>query len=170
MRFETMPTSPLKLVIQQLRTASERDGAGKTDGELLTRFLSHRDNDALAVLVLRHAPMVWGVCRRLLRSPHDAEDAFQATFLVLIRKAATVLPREMVGNWLYGVAHQTAVRLRATAAKRGVREMQMMEMPEPAVAEARGDDLLLLLDQELSCLPEKYRALIVLCDLESKTR
>jgi RNA polymerase sigma factor (sigma-70 family) len=170
MRFETMPTSPLKLVIQQLRTASERDGAGKTDGELLTRFLSHRDNDALAALVHRHAPMVWGVCRRLLRSPHDAEDALQATFLVLVRKAATVLPREMVGNWLYGVAHQTAVRLRATAAKRGVREMQMMEMPEPVVAEARSDDLLLLLDQELSCLPEKYRVVIVLCDLESRTR
>ena len=165
-----MPTSPLKVVIQQLRAASERDGAGRTDGELLTRFLSHRDNDALAALVHRHAPMVWGVCRRLLRSPHDAEDAFQATFLVLVRKAATVMPREMVGNWLYGVAHQTAVRLRATAAKRGVREMQMMEMPEPVVAEARGDDLLLLLDQELSCLPEKYRVMIVLCDLEGKTR
>jgi RNA polymerase sigma factor (sigma-70 family) len=165
-----MSTSPLKLVIQQLRATSGRDGAGKTDGELLTRFLNHRDNDALAALVHRHAPMVWGVCRRLLRSPHDAEDAFQATFLVLVRKATTVMPREMVGNWLYGVAHQTAVRLRATAAKRGVREMQMMEMPEPVVAEARGDDLLLLLDQELSCLPEKYRVMIVLCDLESKTR
>jgi RNA polymerase sigma factor (sigma-70 family) len=165
-----MPTSPLKLVVQQLRTASERDGAGKTDGELLTRFLSYRDNDALAALVHRHAPMVWGVCRRLLRSPHDAEDAFQATFLVLVRKATTVMPREMVGNWLYGVAHQTAVRLRATAAKRGVREMQMIKMPEPVVAEARVDELLLLLDQELSCLPEKYRVMIVLCDLESKTR
>jgi RNA polymerase sigma factor (sigma-70 family) len=165
-----MPTSPLKLVIRQLRAATERDEAGRTDGELLTRFLSHRDNDALTALVHRHAPMVWGVCRRLLRSPHDAEDAFQATFLVLVRKAATIMPRQMVGNWLYGVAHQTAVRLRATAAKRGVREMQMMEMPEPVVAEARGNDLLLLLDLELSCLPEKYRVLIVLCDLESKTR
>lgn len=165
-----MPTSPLKLVIRRLRVATERNGAGTTDGELLTRFLSHRDNDALTTLVLRHAPMVWGVCRRLLRSPHDAEDAFQATFLVLVRKAATVMPREMVGNWLYGVAHQTAVRLRATVAKRGVREMQMMEMPEPVFAEARANELLLLLDQELSCLPKKYRVLIVLCDLESKTR
>jgi len=165
-----MPISPLKLVIRRLRAATERDGAGKTDGELLTRFLSQRDNDALAALVHRHAPMVWGVCRRLLRSPHDAEDAFQATFLVLVRKAATVMPREMVGNWLYGVAHQTGVRLRAMAAKRGVREVQMKELPEPVVAETRGDDLLVLLDQELSRLPEKYRVLIVLCDLESKTR
>ena len=81
-------------------------------------------------------------CRRTLCNPHDAEDAFQATFLVLVRKAASIAPREMVGNWLYGVAHQTAVRLRTMAAKRGVREMQMMEMPEPVVAEARGDDLL----------------------------
>src|ERR1700722_16311704 len=145
-----MPTSPLKLVIRQLRAATERDGAGRTDGELLTRFLSHRDNDALAALVHRPAPMVWGVCRRLLRSPHDAEDALQATFLVLVRKAATVMPREMVGNWLFGVAHQTAVRLRATAAKRSVREMQMMDMPEPVVAEARGDDLQPVLDEELS--------------------
>ncbi len=136
----------------------------------MTRFLSHRDNEALAALVHRHAPMVWGVCRRLLHSPHDAEDAFQASFLVLVRKATTVMPREMVGNWLYGVAYQTAVRLRATAAKRGVREMQIMEMPEPVVAESRGDDLLVLLDQELSCLPEKHRVMIVLCDLESKTR
>jgi RNA polymerase sigma factor (sigma-70 family) len=165
-----MSTSPLKLVIQQLRTASERDGVGRTDGELLTRFLNQRDNDALAGLVERHAPMVWGVCRRILRNHHDAEDAFQATFIVLVRKAASVVPREMVGNWLYGVAYQTAVRLRAIAVKRGVRETQVIEMPEPVVAEARGDDLLLLLDQELSCLPEKYRVMIVLCDLESKTR
>ncbi|HEV3440792.1 MAG TPA: sigma-70 family RNA polymerase sigma factor [Gemmata sp.] len=165
-----MSTSPLKLVIQQLRTASERDGVGRTDGELLTRFLNQRDNDALAGLVERHAPMVWGVCRRILRNHHDAEDAFQATFIVLVRKAASVVPREMVGNWLYGVAYQTAVRLRAIAVKRGARETQVIEMPEPVVAEARGDDLLLLLDQELSCLPEKYRVMIVLCDLESKTR
>jgi hypothetical protein len=90
-------------------------------------------------------------------------------FLVLVRKATTVIPREMVGNWPTA-AHQTAERLRATVAKRGVREMQMLEMPEPVVAESRGDDLLVLLDQELSCLPEKYRVMIVLCDLESKTR
>jgi len=110
------------VVIRQLLAAPGQGGAGTTDGELLTRFLGHRDDAALAALVRRHAPMVWGVCRRLLRGHHDAEDAFQATFLVLVRKAATVVPREMVGNWLYGVAHQTSVRLRATAAKRGVRE------------------------------------------------
>jgi hypothetical protein len=103
-----MPSSPLGVFIHQLRAAAERNGAGETDGELLTRFLSHRDDDAITALVRRHAPMVWGVCRRLLRNPQDAEDAFQATYLVLVRKAATVVPREMVANWLYGVAHQNS--------------------------------------------------------------
>ena len=111
-----MPRSPLSVVVWQLRTAAGRDVAGRTDGELLARFLSLRDEDAIAALVERHAPMVWGVCCRILRDPHDAEDAFQATFLVLVQKAATVVPREMVAIWLYGVARQTAVRLRATAA------------------------------------------------------
>lgn len=141
-----------------------------TDGELLYLFLNGGDNAALAALVRRHAPMVWGVCRRLLRSHHDAEDAFQATFLVLVRKAASVKPREAVGNWLYGVAHQTAVRMRAMAAKRAGREKVVVDMPEMVVEENSHNDLLPLLDQELSCLPDKYRLMIVLCDLESKTR
>src|SRR5205807_7920816 len=96
-------------VIQHLRsTVLLRDGAGLTDGQLLEDYLSRRDEAALAVLVRRHAPMVWGVCRRVLPSYHDAEDAFQATFLVLLRRAASIAPPELVGNWLYGVAHQTA--------------------------------------------------------------
>ncbi|HYH68747.1 MAG TPA: RNA polymerase sigma factor [Urbifossiella sp.] len=136
----------------------------------MTQFLSRRGDDALAALIERHAPMVWGVCRRLLRNPHDAEDAFQATFLVLVQKAATVVPREIVANWLHGVARQTAVRLRATAAKRGWREVQMTGTPEPAADDARDEELLSLLDQELSRLPERFRALIVLCDLEGHTR
>jgi RNA polymerase sigma factor (sigma-70 family) len=115
--------------------------------------------------------MVWGVCRRLLASHHDAEDAFQATFLVLARKASSIVPREMVANWLYGVAHQTALRARAAAARRKGRERQVTEMPEPAVAEeGPWRDLQPLLDEELSRLPDKYRSVIVLCDLEGKTR
>src|SRR4029453_8606218 len=100
-----MSTRPRTRVIEDLcRAVLLRDGAGPGDGELLGRFIEWRDEAALAALVTRHGPMVWGVCRRLL-SHHDAEDAFQATFLVLVRKAPSIVPREMVGNWLYGVAH-----------------------------------------------------------------
>jgi RNA polymerase sigma factor (sigma-70 family) len=158
--------------LQQLRrNALVRDGAGLTDGQLLTRFLERRDEAAFAALVRRHGPMVWGVCCRLLQNQHDAEDAFQATFLVLTRKAADVLPREMVANWLYGVACTTAHRVRAAAAKRRVRERQVTAMPEPqAVQEDLWDDLQPLLDHELGRLPDKYRLVLLLCDLEGKTR
>jgi RNA polymerase sigma factor (sigma-70 family) len=115
--------------------------------------------------------MVWGVCRRILRNYHDAEDAFQATFLVLVRKAAFVLPREMVANWLYGVARQTALKARATVARRAGRERQVATMPEPAERDQDlWSDLQPVLDEELSRLPEKYRGVLVLCDLEGKTR
>src|SRR5262249_52449518 len=128
-----MSSSPLNGVIQHLLAERGPGGERMTDGELLARFLKSRDDDSLAALVRRHATMVWGVCCRLLNH-HDAEDAFQATFLVLVRKASDV-PRQAVANWLYGVARQTAVRLRATAAKRRQREKQVMIMPEPTVAE-----------------------------------
>src|SRR5437588_7594183 len=108
-----MATNQMSGVIQHLRRAVLlRDGAGLTDGQLLEDFISRRDEAALAALVRRHGPMVWGVCRRLLRHEYDAEDAFQATFLVLVRKAKCVLPRHMVANWLYGVAHNTALKAR----------------------------------------------------------
>ena len=115
--------------------------------------------------------MVWGVCRRHVHNDHDAEDAFQATFLVLVRKAASITSRELLANWLYGVAHQTGLKARATAAKRKGRESRMKEMPEPKVTQQEvWHDLQPLLDEELSRLPDKYRVPIVLCDLEEKTR
>jgi RNA polymerase sigma factor (sigma-70 family) len=167
--WSLMATTPMNQVIQHLLATCGRDGM--TDGELLTRFLSGRDDYALAVLIGRHGPMVWGVCCRLLRNPHDAEDAFQATFLVLVQKANTLPDPETVGNWLYGVAHQTAVRMRAMVAKRGVRERQVAVMPEPVTAEQYvWNDLSPVVDEELSRLPDKYRVLIVLCDLEDVTR
>src|SRR5262249_33720659 len=95
----------------------------------------------------------------------------QVTFLVFVRKAASIASRKLVANWLYGVAHQTALKARATAARRKERERQVTEMPEPAVAEQDlWRDLQPLLDQELSHLPDRYRSVIVLCDLEGKTR
>lgn len=151
--------------------ASEQDVAAPSDGELLIRFLDSRDEAALAKLVRRHGPMVWGVCFRMLRSHHDAEDAFQATFLVLIQKGASLPDKETLGAWLYGVAQCTAVRMRAIAIKRGMREKQVVVMPEPETAEQYvWNDLQPILDEELSRLPAKYRSLIVLCDLEGVTR
>jgi RNA polymerase sigma factor (sigma-70 family) len=142
-----------------------------TDGELLECFVSGRDEGAFAALVRRHAAMVWGVCRRVLSCHQDAEDAFQSTFLVLVRKAASVTPRHMVANWLYGVAHQTALNARASAARRRARERQVTQMTEPASPEQNlWHNLLPILDQELSRLPARYRSAIVLCDLEGKTR
>src|ERR1700679_2162274 len=106
-----MATSQINEVIQHLgRTVLLWDGAGLTDGQLLESFISRREEAAAAALVRRHGPMVWGVCRRLLPGHQDAEDAFQATFLVFLRKAASIMPREMVANWLFGVARQTALK------------------------------------------------------------
>src|SRR6516164_10586740 len=105
-------------MVQHLRrSALLRDGAEQTDGQLLEAFLQGRDGLALEALVRRHAPMVWGVCRRAL-AHHDAEDAFQATFLVLVKKAASLRSPELLANWLYRVACQTARKARQRAAKR----------------------------------------------------
>ena len=166
-----MAISPLIEFLQSIRRAEfRRDEAGWTDGQLLEAYVRSREEAAFAALVHRHGPMVWGVCRRVLCDETDAEDAFQATFLVLVRKAASVVPREQIANWLYGVARQTAVKARAMAVKRKAREKQVKDMPEPAVAEQNGwDDLLPLLDRELSRLPDKYRTAIILCDLEGKS-
>jgi RNA polymerase sigma factor (sigma-70 family) len=165
-------TSSMNKVIRHLRNAVLlRQCADLTDGQLLEGFLSRREPAGLQTLVERHASMVWSVCRRVLHNDHDAEDAFQATFLVLVRKAAAVRPREMVGNWLYGVAHQTALKARSTLARRQQRERQVIDMPEPALpGRDLWDDLQPILDRELSRLPDKYRVAIVLCDLEGRTR
>jgi RNA polymerase sigma factor (sigma-70 family) len=154
------------------RSALLRDGAEQTDGQLLEAFLQGRDGLALEALVRRHAPMVWGVCRRTL-THHDAEDAFQATFLVLVRKAASIRSRELLPNWLYRVACQTARKARQMAAKRSAREKQVSVMPEPPGElhdDTFGPELRALLDEELSRLPEKYRIAVVLCDVEGRTR
>jgi RNA polymerase sigma factor (sigma-70 family) len=165
-----MADHPMNDVLRQLRIAVVQDGGGASDSELLERFVRRRDEAAVAALVRRHGPMVWGVCRRIVRGYHDAEDAFQTTFLVLARKADSVWPREMLANWLYGVAHQTALNVRAAAARRRALERQVEPMPEPTAEPSLWHELRPVLDQELSRLPDKYRVAIVLCDLEGRTR
>jgi RNA polymerase sigma factor (sigma-70 family) len=153
-------------MLEQLR----RGDGSLTDGQLLARFVAARDEASFAALLRRHGPMVLGVCRRVLRHAHDAEDAFQATFLVLARKANSVVRRESVGCWLYGVAYRTALDAGTRIARRHAREKQVQDMPHPAVAPAEFLDWRPLLDRELTGLPEHYRSAIVMCDLEGRSR
>ncbi len=168
-----MATGRLTEALRHLRRAGlAPDGGAMTDGQLLECFLARRDEGAFAALVRRHGRMVLGVCRRLLRHEQDAEDAFQASFLVLARKAASLRQRELLGNWLYGVAYRAALEVRAANATRRRRERQVEGMPEPE-APAPADawqELRPLLDRELSRLPDKYRVPVVLCDLEGRKR
>jgi RNA polymerase sigma factor (sigma-70 family) len=162
----------LGTISQDLRSLFQAGAIGRlSDGELLERFLASRDGAAFETLLDRHGLMVWGVCRRILPDYHDAEDAFQATFLVLARRAASVIPRASVAAWLHGVAKRTAWKGKARSARRRSRERPLPQMCDVAAdPEKPWRELMPLLDQELSRLPERYRAVIVLCELEGLTR
>jgi RNA polymerase sigma factor (sigma-70 family) len=141
-----------------------------TDGHLLRRFAADRDQAAFATLVERHGPLVLSVCRRVLGTVQDAEDAFQATFLVLARKAGSIRDPHLLGNWLYGVASRIARKARAGVSKRQMHEKQAQLLPSlQAPPGPEPDDVGSVLDEELSRLPEKYRVAVVLCYLEGKT-
>jgi RNA polymerase sigma factor (sigma-70 family) len=154
-------------VARHLRAAAlHGDGAVLTDGQLLECFLRDRDEPAFEALVRRHGPMVFGVCRRILGNTHDADDAFQATFLVLVRKSRALGSGALLGPWLYAVAYRTALKARHLAYRRRTREKQVVHMPEPEIIEPESlRDLQPLLDRELNRLPEAYRVPVVLCDL-----
>jgi RNA polymerase sigma factor (sigma-70 family) len=148
--------------------------AGYPDGQLLEQFLARRGESAeaaFAALVERHGPMVLGVCRRALPDPRDAEDAFQATFLILARKARAIRVDDSLGRWLYGVSRRVASRARASAGRRLDRERELATMGGPPAAEPPADPLELreVLDEELGRLPAKYRDPIVLCYLQDQT-
>jgi RNA polymerase sigma factor (sigma-70 family) len=167
-----MPRGPFNPVIRHLRrVALAREGRAPSDGQLLEQFITGRDEAAFEALVRRHGPMVLGVCRRIMGNLHDAEDAFQASFLVLARKASAVVPREAVGNWLYGVAYRTARRARAVMARRAARERRVEEMPHPSTKPPdTGAEIEHFLDRALDALPDKYRLPLVLCELEGRPR
>jgi RND family efflux transporter MFP subunit len=170
-----MPIGRDRAVLTQIRTlfnvGTIRD---LTDGQLLERFATVRGEPAelaFAVLVERHGPMVWRVCRGVLPDPHDAQDAFQATFLVLVKKARALWVRDSLGPWLFQVAHRTASCARAAEARRRRHERDAVAANEPrhGSGEPTDDELARVLHEEINRLPERYRAPVVLCDLEGRT-
>ncbi len=162
----------MKNVLRQLRRAAlKADGDNPTDRQLVEAFVARRADTAFGALVQRRGPMVLGVCRRVLGNFHDAEDAFQATFLILARKASSVRPPGAVGNWLHGVAYRTALQARWLANRRRAKEKQVTDMGRASTdAEGVPQELRSVLDRELNCLPERYWSAVVLCELEGRSR
>jgi TIGR03009 family protein len=154
--------------IRQITPAGLPDDT--TDGELLERFIDQRDENAFGTLIRRHGPLVFAVCRRALPTVQDAEDAFQATFLVLARKARSIAKRGSVASWLHGVARRIALRAKADLSKRrGVEHRCAAMVAADCLQELVWQDIRLILDEEVARLPERYRAAFVLCYLEGKT-
>jgi RNA polymerase sigma factor (sigma-70 family) len=168
---EPMATEVQAIVKFIRKVAATRSVKTSTDAQLLSRFVPQRDESAFAALVERHGPMVFAVCRRILRESHDCEDAYQATFLVLARKANSVAQPETLGNWLYGVACRTALRARTKAAKHHEQQVQQVvaHTEREPVDELIMKEIRQLLDEELNHLPAKYRAPFVLCYLSGQT-
>ena len=165
-----MATGQLEPVVRYLRNvAILRADRAQTDGQLLERFITQQDEAAFALLVERHGPMVLGLCRRVLRDSHDAEDAFQATFLVLFRRASAIQKRASVSSWLFGVAWRTALRARERRARVRALELAASIKTAASTPEPAWDDVAYMLDEEVSRLPEKYREPVVLCYLKGAT-
>ncbi|MBL8793856.1 MAG: sigma-70 family RNA polymerase sigma factor, partial [Planctomycetia bacterium] len=179
-----MPYGPPGSLLQHLRRLLVGPPTAVQDAQLLQQFLINQDESAFTALVARHGPLVLGVCRRVLHDPHAAEDAFQATFLVLARQAQAIRRPETLSSWLYGVAYRVAARLRSQTRQRHSRESQVPAMDRAdappdrdpqhldhadPTAEASRRELRSVLDEELNRLPDKYRLPMVLCYLEGKT-
>jgi RNA polymerase sigma factor (sigma-70 family) len=146
------------------------DAEGALDSELLERFIGRRDQAAFEALVVRHGPRVLAVCRQVLGESEEAHDAFQATFLVLVRKAGAIRKRDSLGPWLHGVARRIAVRAKVRGERRRTQEGWVVEMhAKQASSDLDHSELRPLLDEEMSRLPEKYRLPLLLCYLEGMT-
>jgi len=157
-------------LLQHVRAALTERKPG-SDAELLDRFIVHGDEKAFAALMQRHAPLVLGVCRRVLRHNQDAEDVFQATFLVLARRAGAIRRRTSLASWLYGVAYRLALKAQAAAARRSLHEKQLLPSPaRDTAADVTWGELRQVLDEELARLPEKFRAPLLLCYFNGQTQ
>jgi RNA polymerase sigma factor (sigma-70 family) len=167
-----MTSAQAGIVLQHIRRLGGTAAPGQPpDGHLLEHFAAQRDGAAFAALVRRHGPMVLNVCRGVLRHDHDAEDAFQATFLVLARKAASIRQPEAVASWLYEVAHRVAVKAQVDAARRRAREQRASPMaPADPTLDMTLRDLQRVLHEELRRLPEKFRLPLALCYLEGRSQ
>jgi RNA polymerase sigma factor (sigma-70 family) len=168
-----MAIETLGAALRQInRLFAEGVVTGLSDAQLFEHFLNQRDAGAFEALVARHGPMVLSVCRGILRDPHDAEDAFQATFLVLVKKGGTIRGRDALGGWLHQVAHRVAIQANVAAARRRRHERQVGQMAVATSTNgpAASDDLLLALHEEIARLPEKYRLAVVYCDLDCMTQ
>jgi RNA polymerase sigma factor (sigma-70 family) len=163
-----MADAPLRILLQHLhRRRRGPSGDGPADAELLARFVRSRDEAAFELLIWRHGTMVHNVCRRVLRDAHAAEDAFQATFLVLVRKAGSIGRRDSLAGWLYRVAYRVALRARSRAVPRPAADLPEPAAPAPDAVLWR--DLRPVLDEEVDRLPQKYRLPVVLCYLSGLT-
>ncbi len=167
-----MTPTPLDAAVRHVRGLLQADrDADLPDRVLLERFATGRDEAAFAALVRRHGPLVLGVCRRVLGQEQDAEDAFQATFVILARKAGSVRKRDALASWLYGVAHRVARKARGRRDREKSQPAPGMTCPPvDPVAEVSWREVCAALEEELARLPEKYRAPLVLCYLEGQTR
>src|SRR4051794_31671767 len=169
-----MATGQSRPVAQQLdRLWNSGSVSGLSDAELLRRYNDAKDQaseQAFEALLNRHGPLVMGVCRHILRQAQDVDDAFQATFLILVRKSHSIRVDTSLAPWLYGVAYRTATRVRANASRRRLDQIQDLEAaPVEPMGEVLGWEIRPMLHEELNRLPEKYRAPIVLCHLEGKS-
>jgi RNA polymerase sigma factor (sigma-70 family) len=167
-----MAHAQLTAVLRHIhRLAAAENYKDLTDGQLLDCFVSQRDEAAFAVLVRRHGPLVWRVCRRVLRHEQDSEDAFQATFFVLARKAGSIRKREALVSWLHGVAYRMAMSAKREAARRREREETAQALSENRLGqELAWRELLAVLEEEIQRLPEQYRAPFLLCCVEERSR
>jgi RNA polymerase sigma factor (sigma-70 family) len=167
-----MGRASLSPVLHFLRAHLGRSDFERTSDEhLLDSFALKRDEAAFEAIVARHGPLVWGVCRRVLRRDQDIEDAFQATFLVLVRKARSIRRRASVASWLHGVAHRIALQARASAQRGLMHELHGSTCTEiDTVSEASYREVRAVVDEEILSLPERFRTPLLLCCLEGRTK